>query len=303
MELSPLTQADIDGAAAWMRGIPLRADRWRGDDTRSLVATASGMPVAAGMLWTSRVHGDRYWFEIAVAPDHRRRGLGRETFGHLSGLRADDLAFMARGYVDDDRMAFVRALGARTVQIVPPTEIDTSARLELRSHPAVKGAAGVAWDQLEDANAAVYAWTHAAWSPVAADFAPALNEDLADELDTEATSVAVVGGQVVANCMVYRDSDRPIVTAETVSPHTADGERLVEGCVRRARRARRARRDARRVRRARVRPALSARMDSASPDRALVPPDGGPGGEQRLNTGGSHPRGLQGGPGITPTCS
>ena len=149
-------------------------------------------------------------------------------------MRADDLAFMARGYVDDDRMAFVRALGARTVQIVPPAEIDTSARVELRPHPAVEGAADVAWEQLEEANAAVYAWTHAAWSPVAADFAPALNEDLADELDTEATSVAVVGGQVVANCMVYRDSDRPIVTAETVSPHTPDGERFVEGCVRRA---------------------------------------------------------------------
>lgn len=234
MEFMPLTPHDIEEAPAWMREIPLRADRWRDRHTRSVVAKIEQMPVAAGILWTSCVHGDRYWFEIAVAPDHRRRGLGRETFGHLSGLRADDLAFMARGYVDDDRMAFVRALGARTVQIVPPAEIDTSARLELRSHPAVKGAAGVAWDQLEDANAAVYAWTHAAWSPVAADFAPALNEDLADELDTEATSVAVVGGQVVANCMVYRDSDRPIVTAETVSPHTPDGERLVEGCVRRA---------------------------------------------------------------------
>ena len=34
--------------------------------------------------------------------------------------------------------------------------------------------------------------------------------------------------------MVYRDSDRPIVTAETVSPHTPDRDRFVEGCVRRA---------------------------------------------------------------------
>ena len=41
MELSPLTQADIDGAAAWMRGIPLRADRWRGDE-RELGRVASG---------------------------------------------------------------------------------------------------------------------------------------------------------------------------------------------------------------------------------------------------------------------
>lgn len=234
MELSPLTQADIDGAAAWMRGIPLRADRWRGDDTRSLVATASGVPVAAGIMWTSRVHGDRYWFEIAVAPEHRRRGVARAVFAALSARRARPIPFIARGYVDEDRLAFARALGARTIQVVPPAAVAVSARDVLRSHGAVRAATSASWDELRAANAATYEWTHADWSPVGPDFSLALNEDLAEELDAEASSIAVVDGRIAAACLVYRDSTPPVVTAETVARTTPDGELLVEGCVRRS---------------------------------------------------------------------
>lgn len=61
MEFMPLTPHDIEEAPAWMREIPLRADRWRDRHTRSVVAKIEQMPVAAGILWTSRVHGDRYW--------------------------------------------------------------------------------------------------------------------------------------------------------------------------------------------------------------------------------------------------
>jgi len=234
VEFSPLTQADIDGAAAWMRDIPLRADRWRGDDTRSLVATASGVPVAAGIMWTSRVHGDRYWFEIAVAPEHRRRGVARAVFAALSARRARRIPFIARGYVDEDRLAFVRALGARTIQVVPPAAVAVGARDVLRPHAAVRAATSASWDELRAANAATYEWTHADWSPVGPDFSLALNEDLAEELDAEASSIAVVDGRIAATCLVYRDSAPPVVTAETVARTTPDGELLVEGCVRRS---------------------------------------------------------------------
>lgn len=239
MDFRPLTQDAIDAAPEWMREIPLRPDRWRDAHTRSVVGIEGEDAVAAGILWTSRVHGDRYWFEIAVAPDRRRRGLGREMFARLSALRGDDLAFMTRGYVDDDRMAFARALDARTIQVVPPADIAVASRTALRHHPAVRSAADVEWAQIAEANAAVYAWTHAAWSPVGPQFAEALNEDLADELDRDATSVAVVAGRVVAgrvvaNCMVYLDESPPVVTAETTAADTPDGERLVEGCVRRS---------------------------------------------------------------------
>ena len=169
-----------------------------------------------------------------VDPAFRMRGHARDMFSHLSRLRAVDIPFMARGYANEDRMMFLRALGARTIQIVPPAHIDVAARSSLRPHPAVQSGASAGWADVRAANADVYEWTHASWSPVGEGFASPLNEGLEDDLDLEATSVAVVKGRIVANCMVYRDSLPPIVTAETTQADCPDGERLVEGCVRRS---------------------------------------------------------------------
>ncbi len=177
MDFEPLSQGVIDAAPDWMRAIPLRADGWRDENTRSVLATEAGAPVAVGMIWTSRVHGDRYWFEIAVDPAFRMRGHARDMFSHLTSLRAVDIPFMARGYANEDRMTFLRALGARTSQIVPPAHIDVAARSNLRPHPAVQSGA---------------------------------NEGLEDDLDLEATSVAVVKGP---------DSPRP-ETGSTSSKST-----------------------------------------------------------------------------------
>lgn len=234
MPSRPLTPADIDTAPDWMREIPLRPDGWRDGHTRSVIEADAAGIFAVGILWTSRVHTDRFWFEIAVDPARRRRGAGRRMFAQLTRLRADDLPFISRGYVDEERVAFIRALGGRVIQVVPPAQIATAQRTLLRAHSAVGGAAGVDDAALRAANAATYAWTHATWSPVAADFADALNEDLADELDLDASSVAVRDGAVVALCLVYRDTTPPVVTAETTARHTPDGEHLVEGCVRRS---------------------------------------------------------------------
>lgn len=234
MAYHPLSQDAIDTAPDWMREIPLRPDGWRDRHTRSLIDVDGGEARAVGILWTSRVHGDRYWFEIAVDPAHRRRGEGRRMFAQLSALRHDDLPFMARGYVDEERTAFVRALGARTIQVVPPALIATGRRTLLAPHPSVVGAGSLDGAQLRAANASTYAWTHADWSPVSPDFADALNEDLADELDVDASSAALRDGEVVALCLVYSDTSPPVITAETTARTTADGERLVEGCIRRS---------------------------------------------------------------------
>lgn len=234
MERVPLSPHLIDRAPDWLRTLPLRPDRWRNDQTRAFALVESGDMIAGGMMWTSRVHDGRYWFEIAVDPDRRGRGLGRTMFQHLATERAAALPFIARGFVDEDRVSFVRALGARTIQVVPPAEIHVSARTALRPDARARGADSVPWDDVARANADVYEWTHADWSPVAPGFADALNEGLADDLDREASSVAVVDGRIVANCMVYRDSRPPVVTAEAIAARYPEGEALVEGCVRRS---------------------------------------------------------------------
>lgn len=232
MPTRPFTEDDL--TLPFLGEIPFRADRWRDAHTRSAVLELDGRPVAAGIMWTSRVHGDRYWVAIAVDPPSRRRGYGTTLFAHLSTLRAAPLPFMTRGYVDEDALRFADALGARTIQVVPPADISPSARTALRAHPAVRSVRGLPWDRVLTANAAIYEWTHASWSPVASHFATALSEDLEEELDVEASSAAVVDGDIVALALVYRDSSPPILTAETTSRSTADGERLVEASVRRS---------------------------------------------------------------------
>ncbi|UIJ36054.1 hypothetical protein [Allobranchiibius sp. GilTou73] len=68
MDIRPATAGDVASAPDWLAGIDLRADRWRDDATRAVVGTEDGMVVAAGRLFTSRVHDDRYWVEVMVAP-------------------------------------------------------------------------------------------------------------------------------------------------------------------------------------------------------------------------------------------
>ena len=234
MQFRELRQEDLS-TNAWTSPIELRPDRWRDDHTRSAVAVDGRDVVAAGMIWTSRVHGDRYWVDIVVDPTRRREGIGTALFAHLSGLRKDDLAFMTRGYVDEERLAFADALGATTIQVVPPAVIDVAGRVALRPYDAVVPGREVPWSHLLEANAATYEWIHASWSPVAEGFAEALSEGLEDDLDLDATSVAVeASGRIRTVAMAYNDVVPPVITAETVARDEPEGERLVEACVRRA---------------------------------------------------------------------
>ena len=217
-----------------MDHLDLRADHWRDKHTRAAVAVEGQHLVAAGMIWTSRVHDDRYWVDIVVAPDHRRRGVGSAMFGHLCTLRHDDRALTARGFVGDPALQFADVLGARTVQVVPPSHIEVAHRVRLRPWPGVVHGTDVAMSYLAAANATTYQWTHANWAPVAPGFAQALSEDLLADLDRTATAVALCAtGQPRAMALVYKDSPT-IITAETVHPHDRDGERVVEGCLRAA---------------------------------------------------------------------
>ena len=218
---------------SWMDEALIRPDLWRDQHTRSAAAVEHDAVVAVGSIWTSRANATRYWIDIAVDPAYRRRGIGTGLARHLATLRLNELPFKTRGFVDEPRMRFADALGARTIQIVPPAIIATDSRIVLRPRPEVRDARSVEWLALLEANAHVYEWTHAIWSPVADGFAETVNEGLQDDLDLEATSVAIDGeGRIRALAMAYTDTDPPLVTAEATEPDNDEGERLVEGCVR-----------------------------------------------------------------------
>ncbi|WP_307480264.1 GNAT family N-acetyltransferase [Microbacterium trichothecenolyticum] len=235
MQFRPLTEDDVLSSPPWWHDRRLAPDRWRDDETRSAVAVDRGEIVAAGAIWLSRVHDGRFWVDIVVHPEMRRRGIGTAVLRHLATLRSRDVPFAARGYVDDEALLFADARGAVTTQIVPPARVDLSARTFLRSHAQVQPLAGIERSRVEAANAAMYRWTHETWSPVRVGFEAALNEDLWDVLDVEASAAAVDDqGRISAVALTYRDSDPPLIVAETTRRHQAAGERLVEGCIRRA---------------------------------------------------------------------
>lgn len=199
------------------------------------MAVDGGEIVAAGAIWLSRVHDDRFWLEVVVDPERRRRGVGTALTRHLSTLRSRDLPFMARGYVGDDALFFADALGARTIQTVPPSRVALDRRTSLRAHPRVQPLAGADRSHVEASYAELYRWTHEDWSPVRDGFAGALTDGLWDELDVDASALAVDdSGRILALALTYLDSDPALIVAETTSREQSDGEHLVEGCIRRA---------------------------------------------------------------------
>lgn len=234
MDILPLDTIP-DPLPDWLTAVELRPDRWRSLDTRSIKVVDAGELVAVGLLWTSRVHPtDRYWAEATVAPHRRREGIGSAVVDHLAGMRHQDLPLMTRGYVDEERILFADALGAHTIQVVPPCTVDVAARTTLRPHPLVLGAEAVSWESLKVANSTIYEWTHADWSPVGPGFAETLDRILDSDLDREAASVALgPDGHIRALANAYTDREGAEVTVESVDPRDPLAERLVEGCVRR----------------------------------------------------------------------
>lgn len=235
MHFRSLTDDDLAASPPWWGDRSLARDGWRSDETRSAVAVDDGRIVAASAIWLSRVHDDRFWLEVVVDPERRRRGIGTALARHLSTLRSRDLPLMARGYVDDESLRFTEALGARTIQTVPPVRASLETRTDLRFHAAVQPLAGADRSRVEAAFTELYRWTHEDWSTVRQGFEDALIEGLWDELDVEASALAVDdSGRILALALTYLDTDPPLIVSETVSRDEPGGEHLVEGCIRRA---------------------------------------------------------------------
>lgn len=64
--------------------------------TRSVIALDDGIPVAAGIIWTSRAHGDRYWVAVVVDPIRRRQGVGTAVVAALAAREASSVALTIR---------------------------------------------------------------------------------------------------------------------------------------------------------------------------------------------------------------
>ena len=233
MDLRPATALDVVAAPDWLDGVDLRPDRWRDRATRAVVARDGEQVVAAGRIFTDRIHPGRYWVEVMVDPQARGRAHGRRVAEHLATLRVEDKPMCTRGHVSSDAVRFARRLGAKPYRTCPPQQVRTADAGSLPS-PSVMTVRGVYVEMAEMSLAwtDVYRWMHADWAPVAAGTEPLVLSGFGDELDLEHTTVVVDRGVVRAAAFVFADGPEPLVVAECRTRHEPAGLMLLRACVR-----------------------------------------------------------------------
>lgn len=214
MECRPLTDSDIAAAPPWLDQADLRPDCWRDQTTRAISSWQGAELVAVGRIFTSRAHTTRYWTEVIVAPQLRRRGYGRQMVAHLAGLRPESKPLCTLGYDSSETVLFARHLGARPYQTCPPQQVPTRYASHLIPGAAVTlPGSALKPDELRQAWTDIDAWVHDSWSPVAPGFEEPLLAGFTDDLDLTHTRV-VATPTIRAAAFVFRDDRQPVVVAE-----------------------------------------------------------------------------------------
>lgn len=207
-------------------------DRWRDAATRSLVFTQNGAVLAYGMIWTSRVHRTRYWTRVVVDPESRLQGVGRAVMSALADIRESRLPLTWRGDAGSTELAFADALGATTIQVVPPRTVLTVDAGLIGSGVGTVNGTSVGTDEVGQAWVDVYRWTHESWAPVHAEADTALLSDLEDDLDLEHSRFVHEGdGRISAGAFVFKSGSGWEICAETRTRHQHRGEQALASCI------------------------------------------------------------------------
>ncbi|WP_269938747.1 GNAT family N-acetyltransferase [Arthrobacter sp. HY1533] len=96
------------------------ANPWR----RTIVAEDQGIPVAAGVVYSTKLHPARLWAFVEVAKDHRRAGVGatlltmlrREADGALASGSVSTTALRTKVAPGTSGAAFAEAMGLAVLQ-------------------------------------------------------------------------------------------------------------------------------------------------------------------------------------------
>lgn len=185
-----------------------------------------------GRIFTSRVHTSRYWTEVVVAPQLRRRGYGRQMVAHLAVLRPESKPLCTREYVSSESVLFACRLGARPYQTCPPQQVATrDASYLVPGGPVTLPGSALKPDDLRRAWTDIYAWVHDSWSPVVPGIEEPLLAGFSDDLDLPHTRV-VATPTIRAAAFVFRDDRQPVVVADCRASNEPAGLELLRACVR-----------------------------------------------------------------------
>ncbi|MFT3943210.1 MAG: hypothetical protein QM705_05215 [Ancrocorticia sp.] len=234
--IRPVTETDTYGRDRSMLGPGLFPDRMHSPNSRAMLLEINGACVAVGTMRLPRLHDSHYEIRIASLPGEESSAAVR-LLTHLMSLRELDRPVMARGLMSSRQLTTMDAAGAHTIQMVPPTSVNTRQRHMLRRDPDVVAASAVDVHALEAALMRMYLWTHDDWARVSDENISLIPTTLGfpAAVDMEASSVVVCEYDGIrALTLVFTDSEVPFLIAETTRRDSYQGERLIEGCVRRS---------------------------------------------------------------------
>lgn len=190
-----------------------RPDRWRDDETRVVAAFDDEQIVGGGRFWSSPVHPHRYWCDITVRHDRRRRGIATAIARYLSGLRPHPKPFCAKAVDQTPAAAFLVILGGRPYQVCPPQQVAPAARVLLPTQMSTVSGGGLDQDEITEAWIDMYRWVHASWSPVGPEAAPLLARALTDGFRSDYSRFVVDHDQVIrAGAFVFIDELPSVVS-------------------------------------------------------------------------------------------
>ncbi|NVM94691.1 GNAT family N-acetyltransferase [Arthrobacter wenxiniae] len=115
---------DAESAPAGQFRAALAPDQDAGPWRRTIVAEDQGIPVAAGVVYSTALHPARLWAYVEVARDHRRAGVGatligmlrREASGALAAGLAGTTALRTKVAPGTPGAEFARACGLTVLQ-------------------------------------------------------------------------------------------------------------------------------------------------------------------------------------------
>lgn len=228
-----LLDADSDplwvGQGHQLHGEATGGERWR----RTWVAEIAGRVVGAVTVARNRVHPGRYSLAVEVGADARGQGIGRRLVEHARREAPEPLPLAAKLRPSQQAgVALLHRFGGRVYQHCPGLCPDPSATavltwaggVEPRAGAMVRPLADVPRRDWADLWVRQYLWVHQDWSPAAEGPLRELAHSLANEADSDLTSVVVGDSGVNAVTWVFdgRDGTAEIV-AETVERHATEG--------------------------------------------------------------------------------
>ncbi len=137
-----ITETDTYRRDTWMLSTRLFVDQQYSQDARAMALEINGVCVAVGTMRLPQLHDSHYAVQIASIPGEES-GAAVRLLVHLMSLRNLDRPVIARGFLASAQLATMETLGARTIQMVPPSSIRTRERHILRRDPHVVTASSV----------------------------------------------------------------------------------------------------------------------------------------------------------------